>query len=170
MRKYLFNLSCTGFMVIASFSLHAAVLSGAPQSASASTRSGETEVDQAMVESCPHAQRALKAQQRYADQHRAPPVNKVTRPALQRELLLRVERDQAARTFTMNGVVPQTDPRLVEMTHVDADNLHRLKQIIHQDLDTANRILHIYQVGGLGGASAFEASAQKLRHAFEAVN
>ena len=133
MRKGLLYSSCTGFMLIASFSICAAALSDAAHSASASARDDGAQIDQSMAESCPHALEAVKAQQRYADQHRAPPVNKVTRPALQRELLLRVERDQVARRSLMNGVVPQADPRLTELAHVDADNLHRLKQIIHQD-------------------------------------
>lgn len=137
MRNRLFYSSCTCFMLIAAFSVYAAALSDAPQSASASTQRSDAQMDQAMAESCPHALEALKAQQRYADQHRAPPVYKVSRPALQRELLLLVERDQDARKFAMNGAtdtdLPDTDPRVMQMAKVDAANLHRLKQIIHQD-------------------------------------
>jgi hypothetical protein len=84
---------------------------------------------------CPHAEVAA---QELAQQQRSrkPDIKTVTRPALQRELLLREQMDQEARTFLLayESQGPESDEaQNARLQEVDAANLRRLKQIIHQD-------------------------------------
>ena len=107
-----------------------------PQEAMPSEGLGsETWFDRMISENCPRAVESRKIQQRLADQRRAPPIKVVTRPALQRELILLAEQDQDARGFAMSSNAGHSG-RGVEMAHlhhVDSANLRRLKQIIRQD-------------------------------------
>ena len=85
-----------------------------------------------ILERCPSAAEAVKLQHQAADRRRAPPIQRVTRPLLQRELILRSEQDQAARGVTKFSETGR-GLDMEYMKEVDADNLGRLKHIIHQD-------------------------------------
>ena len=95
----------------------------------------ETWFDRMISEDCPRAVESRKIQQRFADQRRASPIKVVTRPALQRELILLAEQDQEARHFAMSSNAGHSgrDVDRAHMTDVDSANLRRLKQIIRQD-------------------------------------
>jgi hypothetical protein len=92
----------------------------------------DTLLQQAIFERCPHAAEALKVQHEAADRRRAPPIQRIARPMLQRELMLRGEQDQAARGATKSSTTGQ-GVDMEYMREVDADNLRRLKHIVRQD-------------------------------------
>ena len=85
-----------------------------------------------MREKCPHAVEAHNAQID-ALEKRQPDISHVSRPALQRELLLMVERDQSARQAWNINNNDQNSPEIIAAKRVDADNLRRFKQIIRWD-------------------------------------
>ena len=93
---------------------------------------GHTQFEDTILERCPAAAEAVKLQHQAADRRRAPPIHRVTRPLLQRELILRSEQDQAARGVTKFSETGR-GLDMEYMKEVDADNLRRLKHIIHQD-------------------------------------
>jgi hypothetical protein len=82
---------------------------------------------------CPHLDVAmLSMKQKFA--HPLPPITSVTRPALQRELLLRAKQDQEVRVAPDGQALDYENPDvLAHMQQVDDANLTRLKQIIRQD-------------------------------------
>jgi hypothetical protein len=94
----------------------------------------ETWFDRVISENCPRAVASSKIQQRFADQRRASSIKAVTRPALQRELLLLAEQDQDARRFAISSDAGHSgkDVDMAYMNDVDSANLRRLKQIIRQ--------------------------------------
>ena len=107
-----------------------------PQEAMPSEGLGsETWFDRMISENCPRAVESRKIQQRLADQRRAPPIKAVTRPALQRELILLAEHDQDARHLAMSSNAGHSgrDVDMAYMNDVDSANLRRLKHIIRQD-------------------------------------
>jgi hypothetical protein len=79
------------------------------------------------AQSCPHAAEQLKAAATARRQHQ-PAIEKVTRPALQHELLLMADSDQAAR-LRWDPSMPMPE----EVSAIDRHNLARLEQILDQD-------------------------------------
>jgi uncharacterized protein DUF6624 len=107
----------------------------APLPSTSNKPAGSTTTPQERIAAqCPHAE---IANQELARQLRArqPDIKTVTRPALQRELLLREQMDQEARRFVLPGESqgPVSEANNTRLRDVDAANLRRLKEIIHQD-------------------------------------
>jgi hypothetical protein len=92
---------------------------------------GETEATDRLIEQkCP----GVEERQRQRDAHRLmAAVGEPTRPALRRELLFMMERDQEARTAAMASSLSTDNPTFAAVTAIDAENLSRLKHIIIQD-------------------------------------
>ena len=109
--------------------LVAGLASGAPAASAAEDSQGDA-LEKAMSERCPHAAQAIKQEHQAADRRRRPPILKVERPMLRRELLLRREQDQAMRGVPSSEAWAMDDEYGKE---VDADNLRRLKHIVRQD-------------------------------------
>jgi len=82
---------------------------------------GHTQFEDTILERCPAAAEAVKLQHQAADRRRAPPIHRVTRPLLQRELILRSEQDQAARGVTKFSETGR-GLDMEYMKEVDADN------------------------------------------------
>jgi hypothetical protein len=90
-------------------------------------RGSNPNVEPDLNHECPHAAEEIKgaaARRRM----RQPDITRVTRPALQKELVMMAESDQAAR----QRWDPST-PWPPDLAAVDLHNLTRLKQILHQD-------------------------------------
>jgi uncharacterized protein DUF6624 len=121
--------------VLVSTALIAAAASGiaTPQPLFQDSDSGEGEQDR-IAEHCPHAAIAKQELQRTTDAHR-PEIKTVTRPALQHELLLLEQRDQDARGswIRQQSSATSSEAAWANIHQVDAANLTRLKQIVHQD-------------------------------------
>jgi hypothetical protein len=115
--------------LVAGLVLAARAASAAPAESSAGA---DMLLQQTISDKCPHAAEALKVQHQAADRRRAPPIQHVERPMLQRELILRSDQDQAARGVTKSSTTGR-DLDMEYMKEVDADNLRRLKHIIRQD-------------------------------------
>ena len=97
----------------------------------------EASLDQEIEQHCPGAVAAQAERQRIFDMRRPSTAITPTRPALQRELLLRAKLDQEARSAALTVdtalVGSSTDPRVDRVQDIDAANLRRLKQIVRQD-------------------------------------
>lgn len=80
-----------------------------------------------LEEACPSAAQEMQAAIA-ARKARQPDIAHVTRPALQRELVLMAENDQAARQ-AWNPLNPMPE----SLAAIDSHNLRRLEEILHQD-------------------------------------
>jgi len=125
--------SCGSGGVIAGC-LHVALLFALPISAADQLDSTNSQAEQNapaaqpdLEQACPHITEKLRAAED-ARRQRQPNIEKVTRPALQRELVLMADADQDVR-LRWNPA----DPMPQEVAAVDMHNLVRLKQILHQD-------------------------------------
>jgi hypothetical protein len=77
---------------------------------------------------------AAQAERRRAsDKHRPHNLKMVSRPALQRELLLMAQHDQEARAEDAPPPGASTVPRGSRVEEIDAANLRRFKHIVRQD-------------------------------------
>jgi hypothetical protein len=126
-----FFLSSAGVLAV---TLQAAMLFASPVSAADQSGPSNLSTDQKLPatgpdleQACPHITEKLKAAGD-ARRKKQPVIEKVTRPALQRELVLMADADQEAR-LKWNLANPMPG----EVAAVDKHNLVRLKQILHQD-------------------------------------
>ena len=98
--------------------------------------------DEPYLARCPHVAIAEAELKRHA-RPPPPPIAHVTRPALQRELLLREQQDQQGRNALFGKSLDKAaaDAAAAFLVQVDASNLHRLLQIIRLDgLPTARMV------------------------------